>query len=127
MDKIVSCLTLRFTATPNEVRAALPATMEQWAKLRILPEGDTIRAAEMENYGEDTRDATYVRVCTCVFHTSGPKASMSTVVPPDPEGEYSWSVPPFIQISHHTILTNAIYYSSTRCWWTGTHDIGIGP
>ena len=69
MDKIVSCLTLRFTATPNEVRAALPATMEQWAKLRILPEGDTIHAAEMENPGEDTRDATYVRVRDCLFCT----------------------------------------------------------
>ena len=69
MDKIVSCLTLRFTATPNEVRAALPATMEQWAKLRILPEGDTIHAAEMEHPGEDTRDATYVRVRDCLFCT----------------------------------------------------------
>lgn len=64
MDKIVSCLTLRFTATPNEVRATLPATMEQWAKLRILPGGDTIQTAEMENHGEDTCDATCVRVCT---------------------------------------------------------------
>ncbi|RPD71195.1 hypothetical protein L226DRAFT_547468 [Lentinus tigrinus ALCF2SS1-7] len=61
MDKILSCLTLRFTATPNEVRAALPRTVEQWAKLRILPEGDTIRAADLQNPGEDTRDATYVR------------------------------------------------------------------
>lgn len=62
-DKIVSCLTLRFTATPNEVRAALPTTVEQWGKLRILPDGDTIRAAELETVGEDTRDASYVRVC----------------------------------------------------------------
>ena len=86
MDKIVSCLTLRFTATPNEVRAALPATMEQWAKLRILPEGDTIRAAEMENYGEDTRDATYVRVC------------------PDPGGEYSLRVTSLLSFIFSTTL-----------------------
>ncbi|KAI0686435.1 hypothetical protein C8T65DRAFT_567901 [Cerioporus squamosus] len=61
MDKIISCLTLRFTATPNEVRAALPDTVEQWAKLRILPEGDTIRASQMGTPSEDTRDASFVR------------------------------------------------------------------
>ncbi len=66
-DKIVSCLTLRFTATPAAVRSAIPEQVQQWSKLRILPEGDTIRASEMENPGEDTRDASFVRV----RHSSG--------------------------------------------------------
>ncbi len=72
MDKIISCLTLRFTATPNEVRAALPTSVEQWAKLRILPEGDTIRAAEMETPGEDTWDASFVRVRSLFVAFSSP-------------------------------------------------------
>ena len=62
IDKVISCLCTSFSALPAAVRAALPRTFDQWAKFRILPAGDTIRAAEMETHAEDGRDATYVRV-----------------------------------------------------------------
>ena len=41
---MVACLSTRFNALPAPVRAALPKTFEQWAKVQILPDGDTIRA-----------------------------------------------------------------------------------
>ncbi len=63
MDKVVACLSTRFNALPAPVRAALPKTFEQSAKVHIQPpDGDTIRAAEMETRTEDGRDATFVRV-----------------------------------------------------------------
>lgn len=67
VDKVVACLSTRFTALPAPVRAALPNKFEQWAKFRILPEGDTMRAAEMEIQAEDGRDATFVRVCSALL------------------------------------------------------------
>lgn len=62
IDKVISCLSTRFDALPAPVRAALPKEFEQWGKFRILPEGDTVRAADMQTQAEDGRDATFVRV-----------------------------------------------------------------
>ncbi|KAI0819220.1 hypothetical protein BC628DRAFT_1333506 [Trametes gibbosa] len=60
-DKIVSALCTRYTATPAAIRAALPREVQQWGKLRILNDGDTIRAAELLAEAEDGRDASFVR------------------------------------------------------------------
>ncbi|PIL32951.1 hypothetical protein GSI_05069 [Ganoderma sinense ZZ0214-1] len=60
-DKVIACLSTRFTALPAAVREALPTTFGQWARFRILPAGDTIRAADMVAPAEDGRDASFVR------------------------------------------------------------------
>ncbi|KAI0371589.1 hypothetical protein BV20DRAFT_1035223 [Pilatotrama ljubarskyi] len=64
IDKLVGVLCTRFEAIPPSVlRYALPNHVEEWGKLRILNEGDTIRASMMDaNVSvEDKRDATFVR------------------------------------------------------------------
>ncbi|KAM5536911.1 hypothetical protein V8D89_009458 [Ganoderma adspersum] len=61
-DKVITCLSTRFSALPAAVREALPATFGQWAKFCILLAGDTIHAAEMVAHAEDGRDVSYVRV-----------------------------------------------------------------
>ncbi|KAH9847274.1 hypothetical protein C2E23DRAFT_742220 [Lenzites betulinus] len=63
-DKIIGALRTRMdTVMPHLIRRALPDEVDEWGKLRILNDGDTIRAAAMEKSGspEDKRDATYVR------------------------------------------------------------------
>ena len=67
--KIIGALCTRLTTTPAVMRRALHGEFREWAKIRILPNGDTIRAAA---FGSDTgavardqadsRDATFVRV-----------------------------------------------------------------
>ncbi|KAI0659177.1 hypothetical protein C8Q70DRAFT_916325 [Cubamyces menziesii] len=62
LDKIVSALCTRLTATPAAVRAALLPMVRKWAKVRILNGGDTIRASDMDLRSlEDGRDASFVR------------------------------------------------------------------
>lgn len=39
-----------------------PAVAEEWGKLRILNDGDTIHAFEVCKISEDQRDATFIRV-----------------------------------------------------------------
>ncbi|KAI0749180.1 hypothetical protein C8Q80DRAFT_1311190 [Daedaleopsis nitida] len=66
--KIIGALCTRFNGTAEDTRAALAkAELEEWGRLRILPDADIIRAA---GYTEDSntrgafnaeRDATYVR------------------------------------------------------------------
>lgn len=72
---MVACLSTRFNALPAPVRAALPKTFEQWAKVQILPDGDTIRAAGMETRAEDGRDATFVRVRSSYSHAFTPSSA----------------------------------------------------
>ncbi len=65
LDKIVGALVTRFDTLklkPHVIRLHLPQTFDEWAKLRILPNGDTIHAASMIKKAEDRRDRTYVRV-----------------------------------------------------------------
>ncbi|OJT08402.1 hypothetical protein TRAPUB_690 [Trametes pubescens] len=62
IDKIVSALCTRYAATPAAIRTALPLEVQQWGKLRILNDGDTIRAAELVAEAEDGRDASFIRV-----------------------------------------------------------------
>lgn len=65
-DKIIGCLSTRYTATPAAIRAALPVEVQEWAKVRILNDGDTIRASSLDTgaTSEDGRNASYVRVST---------------------------------------------------------------
>ena len=72
--KLVGALCTRFNGTMTNTRAALArATITEWGRLRILPEGDIIRAASFgrstdqpttpAKLGRAERDATFVRVC----------------------------------------------------------------
>ncbi|CDO68471.1 hypothetical protein BN946_scf184754.g5 [Trametes cinnabarina] len=49
------------TIPPHIIRRALPREVSEWGKVRILNEGDTIRAAALDKPGGDKRDATFVR------------------------------------------------------------------
>ncbi|EIW62612.1 uncharacterized protein TRAVEDRAFT_115107 [Trametes versicolor FP-101664 SS1] len=61
-DKIIGALCTRFrTYTPAMIRRALPSEVDEWGKVRILNDGDTMRAATLHKGGEDTRDASFVR------------------------------------------------------------------
>ena len=62
-DKILSCLcTTRYDIPVPHLRRLLPTVVQHWGKLRILPAGDTIRAASLQTHAEDRRDCTFVRV-----------------------------------------------------------------
>ena len=62
-DKILSCLcTTRYDIPVPHLRRLLPTAVQHWGKLRILPAGDTIRAASLQTHAEDRRDCTFVRV-----------------------------------------------------------------
>lgn len=76
MDKIVGALCTRFGGTVHATRAALKdAVVDEWGRVRILPDGDTVKAACYS--GESTspvglvpatsRDSTWVRVCARNF------------------------------------------------------------
>ncbi|KAI0692136.1 hypothetical protein C8T65DRAFT_586838 [Cerioporus squamosus] len=60
-DKILSCLCTRLKLPPARLRCLLPSSVEQYGKVRIFNDGDTIRAAALAPAPEDGRDATYVR------------------------------------------------------------------
>ncbi|KAI0714182.1 hypothetical protein C8T65DRAFT_573761 [Cerioporus squamosus] len=71
-NKIVGVLCTRFNGTITNTRTALAtATVEEWGRLRILPEGDIICAASFGKstdqpatqvkFGQAERDATFVR------------------------------------------------------------------
>ncbi|TBU57391.1 hypothetical protein BD310DRAFT_821590, partial [Dichomitus squalens] len=60
--KIIGALCTRFTtAAPSIIRQALPTEVEEWAKFRILNDGDTIRSAALDAVAADSRNASYVR------------------------------------------------------------------
>ncbi|KAI0634465.1 hypothetical protein C8Q77DRAFT_1056771, partial [Trametes polyzona] len=59
--KITSCLATRYGATPAAICAAVSRDAQQWGKLRILNDGDTIRASKMQVSAADGCDASYVR------------------------------------------------------------------
>lgn len=72
----MGCLCTRFTATPHVIRRALPSQFEEWARMRLAPDGDIIRAAAFGQddgvvaVGEESRNATFVRVCHILPHIS---------------------------------------------------------
>ncbi|OSD02646.1 hypothetical protein PYCCODRAFT_1367075 [Trametes coccinea BRFM310] len=62
IDKIVGALCTRFdTVPPNVIRQSLPHEVDEWGKVRIVNDGDTMRAAAMDSPRDDKRDATFVR------------------------------------------------------------------
>ncbi|KAI0084430.1 hypothetical protein BDY19DRAFT_987551 [Irpex rosettiformis] len=68
-SKIIGALCTRFTTTPAVMRRVLHGEFREWARIRILPNGDTIRAAAYgstsgaiaQGYGNTSRDATFIR------------------------------------------------------------------
>ncbi|EJF66331.1 hypothetical protein DICSQDRAFT_78704 [Dichomitus squalens LYAD-421 SS1] len=60
-DKILACLCTRYDVPLAHLRRVLPKTVQEWAKLRILPAGDTIRSSSLQAALEDRRDCTFVR------------------------------------------------------------------
>lgn len=51
-DKVVAASCTRFnTVTPSVLRRAMPGKVDGWGKVRILNDGDTIRAAALEKSG----------------------------------------------------------------------------
>jgi hypothetical protein len=67
LAKISHALLLRFGIAPqhrNKIRSHLPAILEEWGKLRILPAGDMIRSLELgeAHAAVDNRSAAFVRV-----------------------------------------------------------------
>ena len=63
--KISAALCTRFDSlTPSEARRLIPDQAEEWGKLRIRNDGDTMRASKMSatDTVEDSRDASFVRV-----------------------------------------------------------------
>ncbi|KAI0749097.1 hypothetical protein C8Q74DRAFT_1320447 [Fomes fomentarius] len=69
LDKIIAALVTRFDdlkLKPHVIRLHLPQIFKEWAKLRILPNGDTIHATSMIKKTEDRRDQTYIRYETLV-------------------------------------------------------------
>lgn len=69
-DKIVGALCTRFGATTHAIRCALPTEFQEWSRLRVMPDGDIIRAASFGQedgvtaVSEDSRNTTFVRVST---------------------------------------------------------------
>ena len=62
LNRIIGALATRFAKRPPAIRPHLPQEYVQWAKLRILSGGDTVHAASMTKFKNDTRDQTFVRV-----------------------------------------------------------------
>ncbi|KAH9921953.1 uncharacterized protein BXZ73DRAFT_51623, partial [Epithele typhae] len=60
-EQIVNTLSTWFRAIKPDVRRALPPEVQEWAKMRILPDGDTMRAATSGVEQDDARDTTWVR------------------------------------------------------------------
>ncbi|GBE81876.1 hypothetical protein SCP_0402500 [Sparassis crispa] len=61
LKQLLATLCTRFSAPASTIRKVLSPQVEEWSKLRILNDGDTIRAAESDCRAEDERDASFVR------------------------------------------------------------------
>ncbi|KAH9928241.1 hypothetical protein B0H21DRAFT_700388, partial [Amylocystis lapponica] len=61
IDKVIGAFCTRFAVTPAAVWRALPAQVEEWGKLLIVNDGDTMRAALLDGSAHDGRDTTFVR------------------------------------------------------------------
>lgn len=68
-DKIISMLCTRYMTTRHVIGEVLPQTYEEWARLKIEPDGDIIHAAAYRkddmtvmSTSQDSRNATYIRV-----------------------------------------------------------------
>jgi hypothetical protein len=78
LSKIISSLIIRFkpnvrgALTAKTMRGLLMPDVKEWAKLRILPAGDSIRTSGGASSGgldaEDGRDNTIVRVGDLLFY-----------------------------------------------------------
>ncbi|KAH9857262.1 hypothetical protein C2E23DRAFT_721145 [Lenzites betulinus] len=61
LDKVIGSLVTRFECSVQAVRSVLPRELDQWGKVRILNDGDTIHTASLTMRHADKRDQTHVR------------------------------------------------------------------
>jgi hypothetical protein len=86
MTAIVSALATRFDAGIRPVRQHLVhAEIEQWGKVRRIDSdvGDTMHASSLRISRDDTRDATYVRVCYLISLCLSVSLNISAIVRDD--------------------------------------------
>lgn len=64
--RIEAALALRLEVSRADIKQSkiISRTMRVWGKVRILDEGDTMNAAAITKVGEDSRDASFIRVST---------------------------------------------------------------
>ncbi|EPS93333.1 hypothetical protein FOMPIDRAFT_1136369, partial [Fomitopsis schrenkii] len=65
-ESIIGALVTRFHRTAAVVRGALPTNVKLWHRIKILPDGDIIRASETYRKQRDTHNATFIRYDTIV-------------------------------------------------------------
>ncbi|KAI0683538.1 hypothetical protein C8Q76DRAFT_662367 [Earliella scabrosa] len=113
-SKIISALNTRFGGSAAATRAALNAArIEEWGRVRVLPDGDTMRAAcfaqldgsttPMTAHGAE-RDATYVRYEALVDRNSRRRNAAIQLAPSTFYGQlqhvYVIDCPPIPNTSH---------------------------
>lgn len=63
LNRVCAALATRFDVSKPSMRKRLQkADVSLWAKVRHLDGGDTMHASTLVPFGDDRRDATYVRV-----------------------------------------------------------------
>ena len=74
INQIIGMLATRFEAEPEDIQLSLPNEIQLWGRVRIFKDGDVLHAAKLTKMRIDSRDATYVRVCTTRLFASGVQA-----------------------------------------------------
>ena len=72
-NKLISYLCMRYCLPPTRIKAALPKPLRinEWSRMRLANDGDTIRAASfLHSAVEDGRDCTHIRVSVTHRRTS---------------------------------------------------------
>ena len=62
LESVIGALATRFGKTAAFIRSTLPEHAELWHRIKILPDGDIIRADGSYKKRRDTRNASFVRV-----------------------------------------------------------------
>ncbi|KAI0326297.1 hypothetical protein GY45DRAFT_1259252 [Cubamyces sp. BRFM 1775] len=129
LTKLVGALITRFGGTIQATHTALrSAQIEEWGRIRILPDGDTIRAASAQSLaGGDsgpTRDASYVRYEALVDRNARSRNAAIQLVPKTFYGQLQRILvlhcPP-IPSSTHSALTPLIFAVIRTCKITADH------
>jgi hypothetical protein len=68
IEKITACLATRFDGPVQDIRSHLwAASLRRYGKVRRVDGGDLMNASTLVAFGDDRRDATFVRV-SCIFN-----------------------------------------------------------
>ena len=71
VQKIVTCLSTRFDLPAKTIRPHLQtASLKRYSKVQRLHGGDLMNASSLVTFGDDRRDATFVRVSRIFEHNS---------------------------------------------------------